>query len=201
MNDYTPNSHRYKEEQKTASEERPKVEKVVSGKSKIKKKNEVRKLTDVFIKEDITSVGSYVIKDIIIPNIINTIVDAATDAIRMTFLGEKGRREKRSSADIVPYGSYYRGDSRRDSDRRDSRFNYDDIIFETRGDAEAVLDRMDDEIREYGQVSVGSLYDMADLTAPFTAEKYGWTNLRHAEVRRVRDGYIIELPRVKVLER
>ena len=47
MSEYQPNSHKSKAEQKNAPEER-KVKKVVSGKAKTKK-NEVRRLTDIFL--------------------------------------------------------------------------------------------------------------------------------------------------------
>jgi hypothetical protein len=44
------------------------------------------------------------------------------------------------------------------------------------------------------------MYDMADLTAPFTGNKYGWTDIRGASVERVYDGYIIKLPRAMPIE-
>ena len=46
-----------------------------------------------------------------------------------------------------------------------------------------------------GVVTVADLYDLADLTQPYTANRYGWTNLRNATTQRVRDGYILKLPR------
>ena len=58
--DYKPNSHKYKEEQKNLPAERKKVEKVVTGKVKTKKKSEASKLKDVFISEDVSNVKSYI---------------------------------------------------------------------------------------------------------------------------------------------
>ena len=54
---------------------------------------------------------------------------------------------------------------------------------------------MIDVIEQYNVVSVLDLYDMVDMSAPHTANKYGWTNLRNADVVRVRDGYVIKLPK------
>jgi hypothetical protein len=49
---------------------------------------------------------------------------------------------------------------------------------------------------EYGIVSVGDLYDLANITNDnYTLNKYGWTNLRDAKVVPTRDGYMIKLPR------
>ena len=56
---YTPNSHKYKAEQKQTAEEK-KIEKVVSGTVKTKKKSEIKKLTDVFVSEDASNVKSYI---------------------------------------------------------------------------------------------------------------------------------------------
>ena len=37
--------------------------------------------------------------------------------------------------------------------------------------------------------------DLVGVTGNYTDNKYGWTNIRNAEVVRVRDGYRIKLPR------
>ena len=77
---------------------------------------------------------------------------------------------------------------------------YDDILFDSRGDAEAVLDTMNDIIDRYGTVSVADLYDLAQVPNDnFTMNRYGWTNISGAYAHRVRDGYILKLPRTKPL--
>lgn len=200
MTDYQPNSHKSKEEAATKKEER-KVQKVVSGKAKTKK-NEMRKLTDVFISEDASNVKSYIFMDVLVPAIKKAISDIVTDGVSMILYGETGSRKSRSSGK-VSYRSYY--DDRRD--RRDSddrrargRFDYDDVVFETRGDAELVREQMVDMIERYGVVTVADMYDAADLTAPYTANKYGWTNIRNAETIRVKDGYVLKLPKAMPID-
>ena len=74
-------------------------------------------------------------------------------------------------------------------------YNYDDIILETRGEAEEVLERMEELIETYGIVSVADLYDLVGITGNYTDNKYGWTNIRNAEPVRVRDGYMLKLPK------
>jgi hypothetical protein len=199
--DYKPNSHRSKEEQK--STEVKKVEKVVKGTVKTKKKSEVRKLTDAFISEDAANVKSYVWLDVIIPTIKKTVVDIVTDSIHMIFLGTTARGKSGSSGTKINYSKFYdpRDDRRYTEPRVNrNRFDYDDLIFESRGEAEAVLDQMEELIDRYHVVTVADMYDMADMTAPYTSNKYGWSNLRNAEIVRVRDGYIIKLPRAMVID-
>ena len=198
MQDYKPNSHRFKEEQKNGKSDLPaekKVEKVVKGTVKTKKKTGLNKLTDVFISEDANSVKSYIFMDVLVPAIKNTILDIITDSANMIFGGNK----KHSSGSKVSYRNYYDdkryGRSRFDEPKTRSRFDYDDLIFENRGEAENVLDQMDAMIERYGVVTVSDMYDMADLTAPYTANRYGWANTRNMEIKRIREGYIIQTPR------
>lgn len=206
MNDYKPNSHAYREEQKKAPADR-KVEKVVKGAVKAKKKSEVRKFTDVFISEDAANVKSYILMDVLIPTIKETIVDIIKDSVDMIFLGGTGRsgnkHSRGSTASYVSYRDYSRRDDRRrhESSRSDSRFDLDELIFASKGDAEAVLEQMENIIDDYGMVRVSDLYDLADLSAPYTGNRYGWTSLRNAYSERVRGGgYILRLPKPMVID-
>lgn len=197
MQDYKPNSNRFKEEQK-ATENR-KFEKVVSGKAKVKKKGEIRKFANSFISEEASNVGSYILTELIIPTVKQTIVDGIKNSAEMIFFGKvsNGGRRATSGSSYVSYNKY--------SDRRDGRYvddsrvrgsyDPDDIVFDSRNDAENVLSQMDEIMNEYGLVRVGDLYDLAGVSSPHTSNKYGWTNIRNAEVVRVREGYIIKLPR------
>jgi hypothetical protein len=197
MENYKPNSHRSKAEQRSSNEERQKLEKVVSGTAKVKKKGATRKFTDVFISEDASNVKTYIISDVLVPAAKKLVSDIVRDGIEMLLYGSTGGSSKRSSR--TPYVSYDRFSDRRDDRRYSSepraRFDYNDIVFETRGEAEIVRSQMDDVIDRYGFVTVADMYDLAGLTEPYTSNKYGWTNIRNAEPIRVRDGYILKLPR------
>ena len=204
MDDFVPNSNKFKEEQKNKlaeRKERKPISKVTKGKVKVKKKSELHKLADTFISEDAAKVKSYVIGDVLIPAIKKAISDIVTNGIDMILYGETGH-SKRSSSSRISYSKYY--DDRRD-DRRSStsslrsRYDYDDVIFETRDEAKEVLERMDELIDLYGVASIADFYDLAGITGNYTDNKYGWTNLASADVIRVRDGYTIKLPRVRPL--
>lgn len=194
---YKPNSHKFKEEQKAASEERKKVEKVVTGVAKVKKKNKFGKLAGELISEDTSNVKSYLVQDVLIPAIKNTIEDIVTKGIRMFLRGDASGSRRDSQGSRISYGKFYDRDSdRRSIDTRPkNRFDYDDIIVESRGEAEAILSQMDEIIATYKFVSVLDLYDMVGITAPYTADKYGWTDLRTARVVPVREGYVLKLPK------
>lgn len=191
------NSHKGRAEAKQKQNtEGKRAEKIVRGKVKTKK-NDVRKLTDIFISEDVANVKSYILMDVLVPSIKKAIYDIVVNSLDMSLFGGRGGR--RSTADKVSYRDY-NGVSRREdrtysSSRTTSGYSYDDIILETRGEAEAVLARMDEIMEEYEIVRVADLYDLVGVTGEHTDNKYGWTNIRNAEVERVRDGYRIKMPR------
>lgn len=198
MEDYRPNSNRFKEQQKEKEREKRVDKPVVTGKVMTKKKSKFSKFADEFISEDAKNVKSYVFGEVLIPAIKKAISDIVTDGIDIILYGES-RGRKRSTADRVSYTSY----SNRDYDRssRDPRpilssgYSYDDIILTTRGEAEDVLSRMDELIDAYGLVRVADLFDLVGKTCNYTDNKYGWTNIRNAEIVRVREGYWIKMPR------
>ena len=196
MDDYKPNSHRFKEEQKTdVKDESKKLEKVVNGSVKVRKKSHLK---EALISEDASNIKSYIVMDVLIPAIKKAISDIVKNGIEMLLYGDSGRSNgQRSPSSSVSYRDYY--------DRRDDRYrpnpsqrqgrSIDDLVIESRGEAEEVLTRMDELLETYKMVTVADFYDLVGVTCDYTDNNYGWTSLRSAEVVRVRDGYIIKLPR------
>lgn len=203
MEDYKSNSDKARQEQQSEK----KVEAVITGAAKTRKKGEMQKFADVFIAEDANNVKSYILMEVIVPavkkaisDIVTTGIDIVTTGIDMILYGEAGRSKKNGTASKVSYRNYYdQGTDRVRAGSVGNRRNtpdYDDILFDTRGDAEAVLDAMNDIISQYGTVSVSDFYDLARVPNDnFTMNRYGWTNIGGATAVRVRDGYILKLPR------
>lgn len=205
MREYQSNSHMSRERQQQQAETIPekKVHKVVSGNVKTRE-NKGRKLSNVFISEDASNIKSYVFMDVVVPAVKKLIFDIFTDGIEMFLYGSTGSRKAKSSGGKTSYRSYYENKSDRRDDRGSSRsrIDYDDIVYPDRRDAEAVLLEMKETVEHYQLVTVLDMYDMAGLgsEAPYTANRFGWTNLRNAEVVRARDGYIIDLPKPSAME-
>ncbi len=193
MEEYKSNSHKSRQNPVDDIPEK-KVEKIVSGSVKSKKKSGLQKITNVFVPEDVDDVKSYIFEDIVVP----AVKDIILDAVR-AFLGVNGSsRGKASTASKVSYRKYYEDRDRRDYgnvQRTRTGYDYDDIILESRGEAEDVLARMDELIATYQLVSVADFYDLVGVSGNYTDNKYGWTDIRNASVIRVRDGYMIKLPK------
>lgn len=203
--DYKPNTKKYKDGQaEKQMTERKKVDKVIHGTAKVKKKSEFRKFADNFISEDVDSVKTYVVRDVIIPSVIDLVEDIVVGGIRTLLRGDSGRRDsrdRRSYSGSPSYVNYSRYSDRRD-DRsyRDNQtrrgYGYDDIVVNSRADAEAVIEQMDGIVDTYGMVSVADLYDLVGMTSNYTDNNYGWTNIRNAEPIRLRDGgWMIKMPK------
>lgn len=178
------------------------VQPVAAG--KMKKKSEIRKFSDVFLADDVGNVGSYILSDVIIPTVKNLFYDIVENSLKMALFGDRGRT-KRSGRNVeyVSYDSMSRRNDRsyRDEPKVRNRFKYNDIVLETRGDAENVLAQMDAIIDNYdGMVSIADLYDLVGMTGDWTDHDYGWTNLRNAEVIRVREGYMLKFPKAVPLK-
>ena len=194
--EYKPNSHKFREGE-AASPEDKKIEKVVKGKVRTKPKSGIRKISDIFISEDAANVKSYIVMDVLVPAVKKAISDIVRDGIDMILYGESRGRKSSSASGYVSYRDYSRSDDRdrfRDSRSRSS-YAHDDIILDSRGEAEEVLTRMDELIDTYGNVSVADLYDLVGKSSEYTDNKYGWTNIRNAEPIRVRNGYMLKLPK------
>jgi hypothetical protein len=202
--DFPSNSHKKREEK----EEPKKLEKVVSGTVVTRKKSLGKRFLDTFIADDVSSVSSYIVHDVLVPAAKSTISELVETALEMLLFGEKrGTRTRRDQGrSYVSYNNYSQGGRRDERDRRDTaainraRHNFDDIILASRGEAEEVLSHLVDLTIDYGQASLSDLYDLVGITGNFTDNKYGWTDLSSASVSRVRDGYMLNLPKATLID-
>ena len=61
-------------------------------------------------------------------------------------------------------------------------YKVDDIILDTREDAEKVVDQLNEVVDTYGSASVSDLYELVGLQGNFKDNKYGWTDVSSAKV-------------------
>lgn len=199
MENYPNNSHKSKissekDIQNNAEKRVPK--KVIVGNVRTEKKSWIKKVLGLFVSDDISDVKSYLIQNVIVPAVKRTL----SDAVEVTLNGESGRKRNRYGNQYI--SSYQSGRISRDEPdfrRNDYRdlYEIEDIVLDSYGDCELVLDEMNGLIEKYGLVSVSDLYDMVGKTgASHTDCKYGWTSLRTARIVPVRNGFALRFPRV-----
>jgi hypothetical protein len=207
------------------TEKQIKKEEFPSNSKITEKKETTRKVTKAVVVEKnkplltrifgdhMEQVGTYILWDVLLPAAKSTISDIISNGIEMVLYGEpgtkrKGRLHRDRDRSYVSYNSMYDRQSRksrhqersRPSDRGRSRHQFDDIIIESKPEAEEVLTVLVEAIEMYESCAVADLYEAVGLPTDFTDHKWGWFNLSSAYVKRDRFGYSLVLPKPEPLE-
>ena len=178
-----------------------KVEPVISGGARIAKKSTFKKIFAKFFGDYHPESGDTIFTSVVVPQI-KKMLD---DSWHMFLFPNGGNTRKTDRASRISYRGYY--DSRDDYPTEPTKpmpanaMDYDDVIFETRGKAERVLEGMFEMIDTYKVVSVADFYDLAEIRDfTHTTNKYGWTDLRSAKVISYGREYKIRLPRAMPID-
>lgn len=200
---FPSNSHRSKERE----EEPQPVKPIVTDGVTKKNRSLGKKLKDTFIVDSGDSIADYVVWDILVPAAKDTLSNTLKTIVDMALYGEKRRdnrnvvRDRRES-----YVRYDRMNDRpsarvvdgRRTEVRNTSYFCDDVILNNRGDAEDVLDTLQDTIEQYGDVSVAYLYQLVGLPSQKQDNYYGWSDLKTARVVDAGGGgWLLDLPRAR----
>jgi hypothetical protein len=214
--EYPSNSQRKPPSEGAPKPQEKKIERIVEGEVKRRKKSPGKRFAETFMGGDARSVGGYVMFDVLIPALRDTVVDTFSTGIERLIYGE-GRSSRRGSSSYrsagpggyVAYNRYaptrpYRNEReepRNISRRARSTHDFDEIILGTRVEAEEVVERLFDLVDRYEQASVADLYELVGINPNHTDDKWGWTDVRGSRVERTRNGYLLNLPKPEPLER
>lgn len=212
MEEFPSNSHKIVNKPEV---EPKKVEKIIEGEVVRRKKPWSKRLSEMFIGDDMQTVGQFVTFEVLLPAVKDTIVEVATQGIERLFYGEVRSSNKRgpryNSSNYTNYTNYSRYQTQSDRRPQRERLNQrarathdtDQIILKTRVEAQEVIDRLFDLIAKYDSATVADLYDLVGVPGDYTDDKYGWTDLRGAGATRLSrgNGYLLDLPRPELLER
>lgn len=198
-----------------APAEVPKVAPIVTGKVITRKPSVGKKLKEVFIGADANSVWAYVAYDILIPAVKNTIADAGGAAIERILFGDghgssrsRTRGTNSGATGHINYGNFsktnndrYGNGGRQLSQTARSSLNFDEIILDTRTEADSVIEHLAMLIDQYQVAKVADLYDLCKVSNnDYTTQKWGWYSMQGASVTRLsRGGYLLNLPRAEEL--
>ena len=191
-----PNSNKYKKDRESHQ-----LEKVVTGDVKTKKRSRGKKLLDLFIEEDKDQVRDYLIFDLLVPAIKDTLVDVIQRTTEMLFYGRVrgSNARKGGGGSYVSYNNY--SSPKKPISVKRSVYSFDDIVVESRGEAERVLDILRDQIKEYGEATVADFFELVGVSGNgYTDRSYGWTNLDRAYITKVREGWLFIFPKCEELE-
>lgn len=206
-NDLKPNSHAYKE--RNEKKEKPKLMPAIKKDEIVTTKKSLgEQFKETFIEEDIREVKKYVIKDVIVPGIKNTVLDM----LSMTFFKEPyygGRSHSRDDGGYQYSARYkYKSSSSRRQERddrddlydRDRKVDYRNIVLRNRDQAEDVVRQLRRRIEDYDTASIADLFDLVDITGKYTDNNWGWDNPNDIGIRRVSSGYLIDVAEAKLID-
>lgn len=211
MNDIPGNSHRGKAEK--AVEPAEKIEPIVTGTVVARKRSPFKKLVENFIPGKPSDVARNVIWDVLIPGAKDMVQDSAMSFIERMFTGENRPSNRlrgsfvqnsygQSGIQQTNYGGYSQpkqNNQRQMSREARSKHNFDELLFETRVEAENTIAFLESRIAEYRAVTVADLYEALNMKGDYTDDKWGWDNLDDARVSRHRGAYLLDLPPTKIL--
>ncbi len=184
-------------------QEKKKIEKVVKGQVTTRKKSVSEKFSDDFLASDVKTVGTNLVFDVLIPaakEVIANMIGGLTNGLLYGNTNSGRTYQDRDTTRVYRnYERYVDRDTRssRPVTRPDSR--YSDPIFSNRDDADEVLVAMLSILEDYDVVTVKELYGLLGKPADYTLGDYGWYNLDDAKILRTREGYLLKLPRPKVI--
>lgn len=199
---YPSNSKKKKEEVEQKRE--PRVAKTISSEVVERKKPLGKRFMAAFTGDDSRTVGQYVLFEVVLPAAKQLISDVVTQATERFLFGDSGGRRS-SRPGYTAYNRMSSTQNRREeprvlSQRARATHNFDEIVLPDRRDAERVLEDLIACVDEYDVATVSDLYDLVGITGSFQDDKWGWYDLRDSRVKRVREGYLLDLPRTQPIE-
>lgn len=203
MQDYKPNPNRFKESQSGAPTSttpmRPRVEKVVTGKVTTKPKSGLSKFTEGFFAGDIRKVQDYVLKEVVMPTIKDTIWTIIAKGSERLLYGEAGHAPKSSKLPYLNYNGLFKQNTTPvpAATSTNPLYSVDNIILDDEEDAKKVIAAMKAYIEEFGSISISTLYEFIDQPiGDFATTKWGWRSINTADYTPTGDGrYRLILPR------
>lgn len=188
---------------KAEPQEDKNLKRVTSGTATRKKKSLRKQFSETFVAGDAKMALRYVVFDVLIPAAKDMIAEAGSQGIEKLIFGDTRRKgaapPTAGPTGYVSYNRYAMG-SRQTAPQRAmsraarARHDFDEIILESRTEAEEVIDRLFEVVSRYGSVTVADLYELVGLPSSHTDNKWGWTDLRGAGVSRAHGGFLLDIP-------
>ena len=174
------------------------------------------RVVSAIIAEEARDVKEYLIFDVIIPTIKQTLFDLVTNALNLTLFGKPNSSMNRDR-DRGPYVSYSSYSSSRGYDKyereertRDRRDRYekyvdirhlDRVEFRYREDAVDVINFLEDNLNEFGYATVADFLSAAHLETNSVHNKWGWYDIGKPTPQQLSNGrFYVKLPKPRPID-
>lgn len=205
MQEFPGNSQKAKARSDTPPPvENPKIERVTTAEAVQRKRGLGRKFRETFVIGSMQDAADYMITEVVVPAVKETIVDALQGGIERLFNGEspRHRRTTPSAYPSTPYINYSSKSkpapappTRMLSRRSRMMHDFGEIIIDSRGEAQDVLEMMYEILSRQGEVSIADLYVLVGIQGSHVDQRFGWTSLQGAKLKRTRTNqFVLDLP-------
>lgn len=205
--DFPGNSHNVLGEPKEPEKPKKDIQKVVSVDAVQRPKSLGRRFKGIFFGGEVKGATRYIFADVLVPALKNMVVDATSKGVERVIYGDSPRRRydpgrPRISYNTPPldrYSSTRRGmlPDQPPHSAPMRRQDVGEIILVSRADADMVIERLTDIIDKYDVASIADLHELVGLPTTYVDNKWGWSVLKYANIRQVREGYLLDLPPVE----
>ena len=170
--------------------------------TKVETKSHLDKLAEVFLPEDLESMGNNIMNTVVVPTILKSAGDILVRSIDMIFgTNYSNIRSAQQSQTSVPYVSYGNPSSLPPaqkapqqpstmqviSTRRGGVYDYNTVKFRSIDDATMTLNNMRAIIQSTGYVTIGWYMEFTGNNTNPEDFNYGWTNLTTVSLQRTGD--------------
>ena len=203
MEQYPSNTLKERNKQ-TQKKEKPDLKCVVSGKSKPVPQSLWSKVFVGIKPASGQTMKSFIFDEIVTPLIQRAVVEGVTGAINYLVKGDAYADRKGINSlgkSYINYNGISSGKSNANGSQyvysgKNSGMEIENVWFESRVDAQRVLDEMQNVIANYDILTVNGFYDIIGRTNIIdpSNEKFGWSDLRNAYITASRGGWVIHLP-------
>ena len=180
-----------------------KVQQVATG--QVIKPSEGKKIAKAFVGGTFEEVKNHTLYEMIIPGLKKLFLDG----ISILLYGEvKKPTSPISSASRTSYTSFWSQPVAAPVPKASSapsiRFEYYDLAYPDKEQALMVREELSNIFDRFNYVSVSDLYELSGLEAPYTANNYGWYDIRSAEVVQTNNPdmpWALKMPKVTQINR
>jgi hypothetical protein len=180
--------------------EKEKVAPVVQNATRRQKKSLGTRFKNVFFGGDAKDAAMTTVTETLVPAAKAMIIEGGQELLERMVYGENRPRGRRGSSGWTDYTAPSRHKHAISKTGR-MMHEFDEIVIETRPEADAVLDRLLEMLDRFEAVTVADFYDIVGQSSTPADRNWGWTSLTGADVVRARGGgYIVSLPRTENLK-
>ena len=205
MEQYPSNTLKERGKQQAQQKPKPELKCVVTGKSKPVPQSIWSKVFVGIKPASGQTMKSFIFDEIVTPLIQRAVVEGVTGAINYLVKGDAYADRKDNSRfgkSYINYNGISSGKPVGNNGQyvysgKNNGMDIDNVWFESRVDAQRVLDEMMGVIAQYDILTINGFYDLVGRTNLIdpSNEKFGWSDLRNAYITASRGGWIIHLPR------